>query len=197
MKRAVIVGCLSFLVVGTAAQAKTLKFPPPERVALEGASPHAKTVGLHLTKEFLKFKHTEKTSPFDRVHYPVGAYSAELFKLNLPQVFQQVVESPSRTPGEGVDLIVEPSIVSFDAVIPRPAWKPYRATIVYRVDVYDRAGRKIFTQTLTGEGQTSKDVKSGFKAGKQCTVATVMATSQAAKALLEGLLASEVISSAE
>ena len=197
MRSVVIVGCMSILALGTVAQARTLKFPPPEKVALEAASPHARTVGLYLTKEFAEFKHTEKTSPFDKLHYPVGAYSVGLLKLNLPQVFQTVVESPTQTPGEGVDLVVEPSIVSFDAVVPRPAWKPYLATVVYRVDVYDRTGQKVFTQTVTAEGQTSEGMMSGFKAGKQCTTATVMATSKAAKQILEGLLASEEIRSAK
>ncbi len=197
MKYRVIVGCLSLLCIGTVAQARTLKFKPAEKVTLEAAAPHAKTIGLFLPKEFTEFKHTEKTSPFDKLHYPVGAYSEELVRLNLPQVFAKVVDSATRTPAEGVDLVVEPSIVSFDAVVPRPAWKPYLATVVYRVDVYDKKGEKIFTQTVTGEGQTSEGMKSGFKAGTQCVTATMMATSKAAKQLLEGLLASDEIRNAQ
>jgi hypothetical protein len=196
MNGRVIVGCLSLLAAGTAAQARTLKFPPAERIGLEAASPQPKTVGLYLSPEFCEFKHTEKTSPFDKLHYPVGAYSVDLLKLNLPQVFQKVVGSATQTPGEGVDLVVVPSILSFDAVVPHPAWKPYLATVVYRVDVYDRTGQKIFTQTATGEGQTSEGMKSGFKAGAQCTTATLMATAKATKQLLEGLLASEEIRNA-
>jgi hypothetical protein len=196
MKKSMIVGFLLTLASGVTLEAKTLKFPEPETIDLGTVSPHAKTVGLYLTKEFMEFKHTKKTSPFDRLHYPVGAYSAKLFKVNLPQVFQTVVDSDTQTPGEGVDLVVEPSIVSFNAVVPRPAWKPYLATIVYRVDVYDKSGEKIFTQTATAEGQTSKGMMSGFSAGKQCTTATMMATQKAAKDLLEGLLDSEEIKGA-
>lgn len=197
MKNAVIVACASILALGTGAQAGTLKFPPPEKLELGAAAPLAKTVGLYLTQEFSAFKHTEKTSPLDKLHYPVGAYSVELFRLNLPQVFQKVVDSATQKPADGVDLVLEPSIVSFDAVVPRPAWKPYLATIVYRVDVYDRTGQKIFTQTATAEGQTSEGMKSGFKAGRQCTTATMLATSKAAQQLLEGLLAAEEIRGAE
>lgn len=197
MKSRVIVGCLSILAAGAAAQARTLKFPPADKIALEAASPQPKTAGLYLSTEFSEFRHTEKTSPFDKLHYPVGAYSADLLKLNLPQVFQKVVESTTPTPGDGVDVVLVPGIVSFDAVVPKPAWKPYLATVVYRVDVYDRSGEKIFTQTVTGEGQTSEGMKSGFKAGAQCTTATLMATAKAAKQLLEGLLASEEIRNAK
>jgi hypothetical protein len=197
MKSRVTVGFLSLLAAGTVAGAGTLKFPPAERIALEAASPQPNTAGLYLSPEFTEFKHTERTSPFDKLHYPVGAHSADLLNLNLTQVFQKVVESATQTPGDGVDLVVVPSIVSFDAVVPKPAWKPHLATVVYRVDVFDRTGEKIFTQTATAVGQTSEGMMSGVKARKLCTTATLMATAKAAKQLLEGLLASEEIRSAK
>ncbi len=193
MRTSMIVSCLSLLALGSLAQAKTLKFPPAEKIALESATAQAKVVGLYIPPELAEFKHTVKTSPFDKLHYPVGAYTVDLFKLNLPQVFQKVVDSPTQQPGDGVDLVVVPSIVSFSAVAPNPAWKPYLATVVYRVDVFDRAGEKVVTQTATAEGQASGGMMSGFKAGQHCTTATMMATSKAAKQLLEGLLASEEI----
>ncbi len=197
MKTSLIVCCLALLVGGGVAQAKTLKFPPAEKITLEGATVQPKVVGLYVPPELAAFKHTVKTSPFDKLHYPVGSYSVELFKLNLAQVFQKVVDSPTQEPADGVDLVVVPSIVSFEAVVPHPAWKPYVATVVYRVDVYDRTGEKIFSQTATAEGQTSGGMASGFKAGQHCTNATMMATSKAAKQLLEGLLASEEIRDAK
>lgn len=193
MKKLSWIFILLVLAGGTFLLARTLKFPEPVILDLGTVTPHAKIAGLHLTKEFMEFKHTVKTSPFDRLHYPVGAYSAALFKLNLPRIFQQVVDSPGMTPPAGADLVLVPEIVSFSAIVPNPAWKPYLATIVYRIDVYNRSGEKIFTQTVTAEGQTSEGMASGFSAGKQCTNATMMATQKAAKELLEGLLAAEEI----
>jgi len=104
---------------------------------------------------------------------------------------KEVVEVDSLAPGQSVDLIVKPSIIKFNSVIPYPAYNPYTATIVYRVEVFDRNGEKIFAQTTTGEGQTSKGLMSGFMARGICAEVAQMAMGNAVQQILEGLSEAE------
>ena len=83
--------------------------------------------------------------------------------------------------------------MKFEAVVPHPAYNPYTATIVLRVNVYDREGNKIFTQTATGTGQSGKGMASGFKAQSLAAEAAQLAMADAAKQILEALLAAPEI----
>lgn len=102
---------------------------------------------------------------------------------------EKVVDS--KNPTQDVDLILEPSIVKFDSVIPFPAYNPYTATMIYRVCVYDREGEKIFTQTATGDAQTSKGLLSGFSARSICAEVAQTAMEKALKQIVEGLSEAE------
>ena len=92
-----------------------------------------------------------------------------------------------------MDLTIQPSIVKFDSVVPMPAYNPYTATVVYHIDVYDKAGEKIYAQTATGNGQTSKGMMSGFSARQICAEVAQMAMKDAVKQILEGLSEAEEI----
>ena len=192
MRNRMLVGALLILTVVSAA-AFTLKMPPPPLIELKGATPWALTAGLFLPKEAREYTYALKTSPFDKMVYPLGEQTVGLFEKNLPTVFKTVVRSESPKPGQGVDLVVEPSIVKFEAVVPHPAYNPYTATIVLRVNVYDREGNKIFTQTATGNGQSGKGMASGFKAQSLAAEAAQAAMADAAKQILEALLAAPEI----
>ena len=111
--------------------------------------------------------------------------------MNLPSVFRDVVVVDSRTPSQPVDLIVEPSIVKFEAKVPMPAYNPYEASMTYHVDVYDKAGEKIFAQTAVGNAQSSKGLMSGFSARGICAQVAQMAMDDSAKQIMEGLAEAE------
>ena len=192
MKKRILVGTLLVLTVMTAA-AFTLKMPPPPLIELKGATPWAFAAGLFLPKEAQEYTYALKTSPFDKMTYPLGEQTVGLFEKNLPAVFKSVVRAESPKPAQGVDLFVEPSIVKLEAVVPHPAYNPYTATIVLRVNVYDREGNKIFTQTATGNGQSGKGMASGFKAQSLAAEAAQLAMADAAKQILEALLAAPEI----
>ncbi len=192
MRVGTCLGTVLFLVASSAAAA-TLKMPPPPQIDLQGATPHPFAAGLYVAKETREFTHTIKTSPFDKIVYPIGEQTVGLFEKNLPGVFKSVVPAAAPKPGQGVDLVVEPSVVKFEAVIPHPAYNLYTASIVLRVTVYDREGNKIFTQTATGNGQTGKGMASGFKAKTLAAEAAQAAMVDAAKQILEGLLAAPEI----
>ncbi len=192
MRKAMGLGAMLLLTVVVASAFK-LKMPPPPQIDMKGATPHALAAGLFVPKETREYTYALKTSPFDKMIYPIGDQTAGLFEKNLPSVFKSVVPAEAPKPVSGVDLVVEPSIVKFEAVVPHPAYNPYTATVVLRVTVYDRDGSKIFTQTATGNGQSGKGMGSGFKAQSLAAEAAQSAMVDAAKQILEGLLAAPEI----
>jgi hypothetical protein len=187
MKRAALIA-LS-LGVAASASAATLKMPAAPEIALEvseGEMPHPLSAGLLLPDEVRSAVHVVKTSPFDRIKYPIGEYTVDVFSRNLPQVFASVTEVDTDKAAD-VDLVVEIAIVRFEAVIPHPASNPYTATAVYKITVRDPDGETILVQTVTGDGQTSKGMMSGFKARGLAAESAARAMDDAARQALEAL----------
>lgn len=189
MKRVCLI-VLSFLFA-ISASAATLKMPAAPEIELEvtqGETPFPLAAGLFLPSEVRSAVYVVKTSPFDKISYPIGEYTVDVFKRNLPQVFGSVVEVGSAK-ATGVDVVVEIAIVRFEAVIPHPASNPYTATMVYKITVRGADGETLLAQTITGDGQTSKGMMSGFKAkqlaGESAARAMTEATRQALEALAE------------
>jgi hypothetical protein len=173
------------------ALAATVKMPPAPTVTVEGATPHGLTVALVVSPELRDAIHVVKTSPFDKMKFATGAFTADLFRQSLPALFAglEVVEAE---PAEvTTDLVLEVSIVSFDLTIPHPAYNPYVSSVVYRIEVFDASGEKVFTQTATGSGQTSKGMMSGFKAQGLSAEAAKLAMVDAVTQILEGLAEAE------
>ncbi|MEC4676052.1 MAG: hypothetical protein VST72_03890 [Nitrospirota bacterium] len=168
-----------------------LKMTAPESLDLSGINRHPYTIGLFIPGELKEYVYEKQTSPFDKVSYPLGEQTALLFKKNLPSVFDDVKELDSKDPAQDVVLILEPSIVKFSSVIPSPAYNPYTATMIYRIDVYDNAGEKIFTQTAIGEAQTSKGLLSGFVARSLASEVAQKAMENAVRQIIEGLSEAE------
>ena len=186
MMRGIIVSAAVGLGVLTGC-AQSLKLNPPQTLAVAVDQKHDCAVGLYADSELKNRVHTIATSPFDKLSFPIGEQTVALFRQNLPTVFRSVEDVESVAPGPDVRLVLQPSIVSFTPLLPHPAYKPYMATIVLKVDVFDGEGEKIFTQTVTGEGQTSKGMMSGFKAKSLMAKATEMALNEAMTQILEGL----------
>lgn len=182
---------LAFLVFGLVACTMGLSMSPPAKLDIAGIHQHPAKAALVLSKELKETVHVKQTSPFDKLSYPLGEQTARIFRQNLPLVFSRVAEVEARSAASDVDLIVEPAIVSFSSVIPMPAYNPYTAKIVYRVDVYNRKGDKIFTQTAAGDAQTSKGLMSGFAAQSIVAEVANQAMENAMKQVIEGLSAAE------
>lgn len=175
------------------AHAGTIKMPPAPAIELAGATPLPLTAGLYLPQELRSAVEVVKTSPFDKMTFEVGAFTAELFERNLPLAFATVVpvEASVQAEGAAVDVVVSFEIVRFEVTIPHPAYNPYTSTTVYKVTVSDPAGEVLFTQTATGAGQTSKGMMSGFKAQGLAAEAAKLSMADAAKQVLEGILEAE------
>lgn len=180
----ILIGIMIFILTGCT---MPLKMSPPPTLDLSGINRHPFTAGLFVPQEVKEYVYVKATSPVDKMSYPLGKQTHEIFKKNIPLVFKNVVEVDSIAPDQDVDLIVKPSIVKFKSVIPYPAYKPYTATIVYHIDVYNKKGEKIFAQTTTGEAQTSKGLLSGFSARSICAEVAQKAMKDAVKQIIEGL----------
>lgn len=190
LKMTILTGILILILSGCAIP---LKMSPPPRLDLSGINQHAYTAGLFVPQEVKIYSYEKETSPVDKMSYPIGNQTYEIFKKNLPLVFKNVVEVDAVATDKDVDLIIKPSIVKFHSVIPYPAYNPYTAEIIYHVDVFDKNGETIFAQTTTGSGQTSEGMMSGFSARSICADVAQMAMKDAVKQIIEGLSESEEI----
>ena len=184
----ILTGIMIFVLTGCT---MPLKMSPPPKLNLSGIHQHPYSAGLFVPKNVQEYVYVKVTSPFDKMSYPLGKQTHEIFKTNIPLVFKNVVEVDSMTPDQDIDLIIKPSIVKFNSVIPNPAYNPYTATVIYHIDVYNEKGEKIFVQTATGNAQTSKGLLSGFSARSICAEVAQMAMKDAVKQIIEGLSESE------
>jgi hypothetical protein len=155
-------------------------------------SPLVVAVAVRFADDLPEEEYVVKTSPFDKMRYPIGEYSVNLLMRNVDRIFQSAAKEGSPQPGGGEAVaVLELKIENFDAVIPRPAYKPYTAEVVYRASVFDLEGNKLFTVVTTGSAQTSKGMMSGFKAKRLAAESAAQAMNDAMTQLLEGLLCSE------
>ncbi len=164
-----------------------LKMAPPPTLTMKGIKQHQYKAGLFIPQELKDYEYVKVTSPLDKMVFPLGKQTHEFFLKNMPIAFKNVVEVSSATASNEIDIIVKPSIVKFESVIPMPAYKPYTAKIVYRVEIYNKKGEKIFAQTTTGNAQTSKGMMSGFMARSICSEVAQMAMEDAMKQIIEGM----------
>lgn len=164
-----------------------LAMNPPTVLELKTVKQRPYTAGLYIPQELKEHVYVKATSPVDKMSYPLGEQTTAYFQKNLPLGFKRVVLLDSRKPLQDAAIVIEPTIVKFDSVIPFPAYNPYTATIVYRVDVYNIKGEKIFTQTATGEAQRSEGMMSGFSARTICAEVAQKAMENAVLQILEGL----------
>ncbi|MBU1054164.1 MAG: hypothetical protein KKC46_10080 [Proteobacteria bacterium] len=190
LKNTILTGILIFILTGCTLP---LKMNPPPKLDSSGINQHPYTAGLFVPQEVKEFIFVKATSPLDKMSYPIGQQTYEIFKNNIPLVFKNVVEVDSITTDKNIDLIIKPSIVKFDPVIPYPAYNPYTATIIYHIDVYNNEGEKIFAQTATGDTQSSKGILSGFSARSICANVAQMAMNNSVKQIIEGLSEAEEI----
>lgn len=180
----ILIGITIFFITGCT---MALKMPPPQKLEIANINQHSYIAGLFIPKSVREYVYVKATSPVDKMSFPLGFQTTEYFKKNMPIVFKDVVEVDSLSPSQDVDLIIQPSIVKFESVIPYPAYKPYTSMIVYRVDIYNKKGEKIFVQTTTGEAQTSKGLMSGFSARSICAEVAQMAMGDAIKKIAQGI----------
>lgn len=93
---------VTLTVLAAPAGAANVKMPPAPPIELEGATPLPLTAGLYLPDELRSAVEVVKTSPFDKLKFPVGEFTAELFELNLPVAFGTVVPVTAKVPADQI-----------------------------------------------------------------------------------------------
>jgi hypothetical protein len=194
MKKKHLWVCAAILLLFTMGCAMPLKMGNPPTPDLSHLKPLPYTAGLYIPQDLKSYEHKVATSPFDAVVYPLGEQTASIFSNCTAKIFNKVVPVTSPTPTEQVDVIIQPAIVKFNAVIPVPAYNPYTATMVYQADVLRPDGQKVFSQTATGDAQSSKGLMSGFSARGICAKVAQDAMVDAAQQIMEAIADSEEIS---
>lgn len=181
----------SLIVLVTAAplvQAATLKMPSAPVLDVSGAAALTTPAVLVVSDELRDTSYVVRTSPFDKIRYPVGEYTVALLERNLGRAFASWRAAPQADAIPESTLQLTLTIERFEAVIAHPAYKPYTADVVYRLTVRDPAGETVFTQTAAGSAQTSKGMLSGFGAKQLAAEAAARAMNDAMTQLLAGLL---------
>jgi hypothetical protein len=191
MKKKFPIICTVVMLAITIGCAMPLKMDPPPAPDLSYLKPLPYTAGLYIPQELKAYQYELATSPVDKMVYPLGDQTAQIFEQCTPKVFSKVVPVESMTAAKGVDVIVKPSIVKFNAVVPMPAYNPYTATMVYQAEVFTPDGKKIFSETATGDAQSSKGLMSGFSARHICADVAQKAMTKAAKQIMEGIADAE------
>jgi|GEM_PF-2851295 len=195
--RAVVICLLAVLAIASPSQSATLNLPEPPLLEVAGGPPRTLPVALRLSDELRSQVHVVKTSPFDSIRYPIGAYSAALLEKNLGLVFRTDAATQPDQGAERPIAVLELTIESFVAVIPHPAYKPYTAEVVYRATVTDPDGTVLFSSAATASAQTSKGMVSGIQAKSLAGEAAARAMNDAMTQLLESLLAAEELDGLE
>jgi hypothetical protein len=183
--------CTVVMLAITISCAMPLKMDPPPAPDLSYLKPLPYTAGLYIPQELKAYQYEVATSPLDKMVYPLGDQTAQIFEQCTPKVFGKVVPVESMTAAKGVDVIIKPSIVKFNAVVPMPAYNPYTATMIYQVEVFTPDGKKIFSETATGDAQSSKGLMSGFSARRICADVAQKAMTKSAKQIMEGMVDAE------
>jgi hypothetical protein len=168
-----------------------LKMDPPTTPDLSQLKPYQKTAALCIPEQLKQYQYVIATSPFDKLAYPLGDQTQQLFQQCAGKLFDKVVVIDAIPPDQPVDVVLQPSIVKFNAEVPMPAYKPYTADMIYRMEVFDTQGEKLFTQTAAGKAQSSKGMMSGFSARSICAQVAQMAMADAAKQIMEGVAEAE------
>ena len=73
----VLTGIMMVLLSGCA---MPLKMPPPPVLTLSGIHQHPYTVGLFVPREVKEYVYVKPTSPVDKMSYPIGNQTEEIFK---------------------------------------------------------------------------------------------------------------------
>jgi len=195
--RVIVTASIAAVAVASVCQAATLKMPTAPELAVDGPAPRPMTVVLEVPDDLHEASHVVATSPFDRIRYPIGEYTVALLQTNLGRAFAGVEVVRGSSAAGAADAVVALEIVSFEAVIARPAYKPYTADVVYRLTVRDRGGQVVFAPTATGSAQTSKGMLSGFSARQLAAEAAARAMNDAVTQLLATLLEAEELAALE
>ncbi|MFC1850329.1 hypothetical protein ACFL27_09075 [candidate division CSSED10-310 bacterium] len=90
--------------------------------------------------------------------FSLGKDSAALFEEVLKGIFENIEVIPEKSKKK-YQILIQPHIDDFHFEIPQSTIGIYTARIVYKVQIYDVAGRMIFSLSMSGKGKSRSKIK--------------------------------------
>lgn len=152
-------------------------------------------VGLIISSSSAAFNHSERKFGDEWVYANLGESTMGLFRNAIIQRFRRVKELSGRNqaPSENISVIVEPLIESFIFDIPILKFQTYPATLKLRVTVVDPTGKVIYTNVISGVGDSKGSP--GFDFSANPARSATKAVEEAVKNAVEDLANSPAIKS--
>ena len=149
---------LALILLSVAGCSTTVKMTP-EPLPKALVEPYPLTAALRFGDSIEKFVYEETLPGGAKYTIDLGAASAKMFRATLKDMFSSVVDVPSGTrPPDGVDLLVEPSLLALEFALPsQTVTKDYAVWIKYRVKVYDDEGKLQADYPLAAYGKSTRE----------------------------------------
>lgn len=115
-------------------------------------------VGLYLSDSFKGFQHSENKLGDTWNFTNLGQASAQQIRAGLEQRFRNVIMLQSKNATQinpQPTIIVEPEVSSYTFDIPLTKFQVYPATIRFKVTVMKAGGEVVYTNIVSGVGDTS------------------------------------------
>lgn len=125
--------------------------------------PYPLTVALRFGKDIEAFAYEETLPTGGKYTIDLGRASALMFRSTLEDMFAGVVPVPAgERPPEGVDLLIEPSLVALEFAVPaQTVTKDFAVWIRYQVKVYDAEGNPQADYALSAYGKAARESMMG------------------------------------
>jgi hypothetical protein len=149
--------------------------------------PYPLTVALRYGENIESFVYTETLPTGGDYRIDLGRASARMFDTTLADMFSGVVHlGPGAMPPEGIDLLVEPSLVALEFALPaQTVTKDYAVWIRYQIKVYDAEGQLQADYPLSAYGKAAREsIMGGTESALRS--ATSLAIRDAAVLMLTG-----------
>lgn len=132
---------------------------PETRLPAALVEPYPLTVALRYGEDIESYVYTEKLPSGGNYSIDLGRASAIMFESTFGDMFERVVSVPPGTmPPEGIDLLVEPSLVALEFALPaQTVTKDYAVWIRYQMKVYDAKGQLQADYFLSAYGKAARE----------------------------------------
>ncbi len=174
-------------LLGVLAGCSTAVRLPDTRLPDALVEPYPLTVALRYGKDIESFVYTETLPSGGDYSIDLGRASAIMFESTFGDMFTGVVPVAAGTrPPDGIDLLVEPSLVALEFALPaQTVTKDYAVWIRYQMKVYDAQGQLQADYFLSAYGKAAREsIMSGTESALRS--ATSLAIRDAAVLLLTG-----------
>lgn len=150
---------LAGLLAGCGTTVKIAESPLPDALV----EPFPLTVAVRYGEGIESFVHSETLPTGGEYRIDLGRASAKMFDTTLDDMFTRVVPvPPGAQPPDGIDLLVEPSLVALEFALPaQTVTDDYAVWIRYQIKVYDAQGQLQADYALSAYGKAARESMMG------------------------------------